>query len=189
MIIGLTGKNGSGKGEAAAYLAKIGFEYHSLSDALRREAEKQGLECTRDNLYALGNRMRREEGAGVLAARTLEGLDLSQNFVIDSIRHPAEVEALRATGCFYLMVVTAPAEVRFERMKHRAREKDPQSLEAFLELESREAQSMNPSDQQLQRTLECGDVAVENNGALKTLYQQIDAFIQNPESASTNRLS
>lgn len=189
MIIGLTGKNGSGKGEAAAYLQKIGFEYHSLSDALRREAEKQGLECTRDNLYALGNRMRGDEGPGVLAARTLEGLDLSQNFVIDSIRHPAEVEVLRATGCFYLMVVTAPAEVRFERMKHRAREKDPQSLEAFLELESREAQSSNPSDQQLQKTLECGDVAVENKGSLELLYSQIDTFVRNPKAASVNRSS
>ena len=35
MIIGLTGKNASGKGEAAKFLESRGFHYHSLSDVLR----------------------------------------------------------------------------------------------------------------------------------------------------------
>ena len=53
MIIGLTGKNGSGKGEAASFLKERGFHYYSLSDALREEAGKRNLEICRDSLVAL----------------------------------------------------------------------------------------------------------------------------------------
>jgi len=187
MIIGLTGKNGSGKGEAAAYLQKKGFEYHSLSDVLRKEAERLNIEKTRDNLFQLGNKMRDEEGAEVLAKRILKDLDVSRNIVIDSIRHPDEAAALRAAPEFFLWVVDASAEVRFERMRHRAREKDPQSLDVFLELEAKEAESDNPTDQQLKKTLECADIVVQNEGGLEKLYGRIDQLLQNPKSMLTHK--
>ena len=44
MIIGHTGKNAAGKGELANHLKSKGFVYFSLSDALRDEATKQGLD-------------------------------------------------------------------------------------------------------------------------------------------------
>ena len=49
MIIGLTGKNASGKGEVASYLQKKGFIYYSLSDELREEAKEKNIEPTREN--------------------------------------------------------------------------------------------------------------------------------------------
>ncbi|MDO8494013.1 MAG: AAA family ATPase, partial [Deltaproteobacteria bacterium] len=39
MIIGLVGKNGAGKGEVAAVLQKIGYQYYSLSDVIREETK------------------------------------------------------------------------------------------------------------------------------------------------------
>jgi dephospho-CoA kinase len=48
MIIGLTGKNGSGKTEVSEYLKNRGFEYHSLSDEIRNEIRRRGLEITRE---------------------------------------------------------------------------------------------------------------------------------------------
>ncbi|MBI2107815.1 AAA family ATPase [Candidatus Woesearchaeota archaeon] len=69
MIIGLTGKNASGKGEAAAYLKKKGFEYHSLSDILREEATKRGIEHARENLINLGNELRSQFGPNYLAKK------------------------------------------------------------------------------------------------------------------------
>src|SRR3989338_7331792 len=67
MILGLTGKNASGKGEAADYLKTKGFVYCSLSDVLREEATKRGLEHSRDNLIVLGNELRKKYGASYLA--------------------------------------------------------------------------------------------------------------------------
>ena len=40
-LIGLTGTNGSGKGEAAAYFKKKEFSYFSLSDLIREELHKE----------------------------------------------------------------------------------------------------------------------------------------------------
>ena len=43
-LIGLTGTNGAGKGEVAAYLMKKGYAYVSLSDEIRDELRRQGKE-------------------------------------------------------------------------------------------------------------------------------------------------
>lgn len=69
MIIGLTGKNASGKGEAANYLKTKGFAYYSLSDALREEATARNIEHTRENLIRLGNQLRKEFGADYLGKK------------------------------------------------------------------------------------------------------------------------
>ena len=53
MIIGLTGKNGSGKGEVAEVLKSAGYLYYSLSDMLREELRKRGKETSSKNLTEL----------------------------------------------------------------------------------------------------------------------------------------
>ena len=40
LLIGLTGTNGAGKGEAAAYFMTKGYAYFSLSDVIRDKLEK-----------------------------------------------------------------------------------------------------------------------------------------------------
>ena len=69
MIIGLTGKNASGKGEAASYLKAKGFIYYSLSDELRKEATKKGLSHERETLISLGNILRKQNGPEYLAKK------------------------------------------------------------------------------------------------------------------------
>ena len=69
MIIALTGKNASGKGEVANYLKTKGFVYYSLSDELRGEATKRNLEHSRDNLTNLGNELREKYGPNYLATK------------------------------------------------------------------------------------------------------------------------
>ncbi|SVE11823.1 uncharacterized protein METZ01_LOCUS464677, partial [marine metagenome] len=66
-IIGLTGRNASGKGKVASLLTKRSFSYHSLSDTLRTKLAEEGTEESRDNLIAIGNRLREEGGPGILA--------------------------------------------------------------------------------------------------------------------------
>ena len=43
MIIGLTGKNGSGKGEVAEFLKKRGYTYFSLSDEIREVMKEKKM--------------------------------------------------------------------------------------------------------------------------------------------------
>ena len=111
MIIGLTGKNAAGKGEAARFLQERGFHYASLSDALRAELRRRRVAPTRDHLTRLGNDLREKHGPGVLAERILKQLGESQNYVVDSFRNPSEVEVFRGRSDFTLWAVIASPAV------------------------------------------------------------------------------
>src|SRR3989338_1290539 len=110
MIIGLTGANASGKGEAAGYLKSKGFEYYSLSDILREEAKARGIELSRENLIKLGNELRTKNRPSILADLVIKNIKAKGNYVIDSIRNPFEVKALRKLSGFILIGIDAPVE-------------------------------------------------------------------------------
>jgi len=57
-LIGLTGTNSAGKGEAAAFFKKKGYACFSLSDLIREELEKRGQPVSRNNLIKMGNGLR-----------------------------------------------------------------------------------------------------------------------------------
>ena len=176
MLIGLTGRNASGKGEAAKYLQKKSFYYHSLSDVIRDEVTKRGVPMTRENLIATGNELRQTFGPAVLAERILARLDNDKHYVIDSIRNPSEVEALRRSSNFKLLAVSAPIEVRFERLKGRAREGDPLTFEKFAELENRELAG-DSNSQNLVAVEKLADAVLTNDGAIEKLHAEIDRIV------------
>jgi len=178
MLIGLTGKNGSGKGEVARFLIESGYQFYSLSDVVRDEVRLQGHDVTRENLIVAANEMRSRLGAGVLAERILQKVGPDAHAVIDSIRNPFEVEALRRRKDFHLISVEADPKVRFERTKARNRENDPQTYEEFLELEAREAQTNDPTTQQMNRTAAMADAVIENDGTIEDLRDQVRQVIK-----------
>ena len=174
-VIGLTGPNAAGKGEVASYLRSRGFAIHSLSDVVREVAEQRGLPPEREYLIRIGNELRSEGGAGVLADRIVARL--RGHDVVDSIRNPAEVAVLRGVPGFVLVGVRAATEVRFGRSLERARPGDPESLEAFR---AREAEENRPGAhrQQLAATFALADVVVDNDDGLDELHAAIDAVLR-----------
>ena len=86
-IIGLTGRNASGKGTVASFLKESSFVYHSLSDTLRDELKMRNLEESRDNLIMIGNSLREEGGPGILADLMISNLTSLENHIVDSIRN------------------------------------------------------------------------------------------------------
>lgn len=178
MLIGLTGKNGSGKGEVAKFLIESGYQFYSLSDVVREEVTKKGEEVTRERLIVVANKMRSKYGAGILAERVLKNIGPDIHAVIDSVRNPFEVETLRRRKGFYLISVEADSKIRFARTKARNRENDPNTYEEFLDLEAKEAQSNDPTAQQLNRTAEMADAVVENNGTVEDLRDQVRQVLQ-----------
>ena len=178
MIIGLTGKNASGKGEVANYLKAKGFAYFSLSDELREEARGKGVETTRENMIKLGNQLRDEFGAEYLASKINNKIKKNEkdNFVVDSIRNLGEIEELRKNKNFILVGVDAPVELRFKRVMERGRAGDAKSLEEFKELEERE-NLKNKTGQQLDECLKAADKLIINGGSLEELYDKVDRLI------------
>lgn len=178
MIIGLVGKNGAGKGEAANFLQEVGFTYYSLSNVLREELTAQGKPITRQSLTDYANTLRASRGPGVLGEKIAQRLEPDGQYVVDSIRHPSEVEALHRCPNFYLLGVEADSKIRFERIKERAREKDPITYEEFLAQETKEAAGKKETDQQLNKTLAMADATLENNGTIEELHQKVRQIVQ-----------
>lgn len=177
MIIGLTGENCSGKDTAAEYLQKKGFRHLSLSDVIRDALADEGKALSRENLIAKGNALRAAHGPAVLAAKTLAGMDGSKNYTVVSIRNPAEVAELSKQPNFTLVHIQADPAIRFARMKARAREGDPHTLEAFLRIEAAEAKNTDPSMQQMKQVISMAHKRVENNRDFKALYDALDRLL------------
>ena len=177
MIIGLTGKNGSGKGEVAAFLREKSFYYYSLSDVIREHLQSKNIPITRETLILAGNELRQKYGADVLARLTLKKIDPNRNYVIDSIRNPAEVLALKSAGNFVLLNIDAPPEVRFERIRSRGREQDPKTLEDFLLVEEAERQSNSEHKQSIEDCQAMADYTIVNDGSVEDLHRKVTEIV------------
>ena len=180
VIIGLTGKLGSGKGTIAEILATKGFFATSLSDRIREEIRHRGLEITRERLLEVSDELRRKEGPTVLAKRTWEMVILcgKDRVVIDSIRGEAEVDYLTKQPGFYLVGVTVDVETRFLRIKERGRESDPQTLEEFKKVEERDVRSgKGLVGRNIQACLDKAEYTIENNGTVEELEKKIDKIL------------
>jgi len=177
MIIGLTGPNASGKGEAGLYIKSKGYGYISLSDILREEAARSNIEPIRENLIRLGNDLRRKKGASFLALLAIEKLDDSKNYIIDSIRNPAEVEELKELKKFILIGVDAATETRFKRSLRRKRPGDAETLEEFIKKEEKENKT-GAENQQLKKCLSMADTIIINDSTIEKLKEKIDEAIK-----------
>jgi dephospho-CoA kinase len=182
LIVGVTGPNAAGKGEVSAYLRELGFAVHSLSDIVREEAQARGLSPEREHLIRVGTMLREQGGPGVLAERLIPRLGARD--VVDSIRNPAEVLSLRRVPGFVLLGVDAPAELRFDRSRQRARPGDPETFEEFSARE-RQENSANPAGQQLRATFALADRVIGNGGDLTALRREVDALLASLGTAPT----
>ncbi|HCJ65775.1 MAG TPA: hypothetical protein DHV62_00220 [Elusimicrobia bacterium] len=192
-LIGLIGPNASGKGEVAEYLKKKGYQVYSLSDILREEAKKVGLDQSRGTLINFGYQLRKRYGEGILVKRLLKQIPNSK-FVIDSIRNPGEIEELRklstsprcavagstihyppATIC--ILGIDAPEKLRYQRLLKRKRLGDIKNFSEFVQAEKRE-NSNKKYAQQIGKCMQLADKIIINNSSLKQLYQKIDTFLK-----------
>ena len=173
-LIGLTGTNGAGKGESARFFVDSGFAFFSLSDIIRRELEVRGLEENRDNLIRTGNELRETSGADVLARRVMALI--SDHSVIDSIRNPEEIAALREFPGFLLLALDAPVGVRYERTRKRGRNESSRTLEEFQAKEAEEW-SDRKTRQQLHACIRLADHVIQNDGTLDELRAQLEKFL------------
>ncbi len=175
MIIGLTGTIGAGKSIVAEFLKKKGFSYFSLSNELREMAKKENIEQTRENLQNLGNKTRRENGPGFLAelvALRIESENAS-NAVIDGIRNPAEVRALKRLKNFFLVSIDADEKIRFNRLKERNRENDSTSWKEFQKANARDIGEKDENGQQTKKCMELADFAILNNSAVEEMHKKL----------------
>jgi dephospho-CoA kinase len=169
---------------------EAGFVYFSLSDRVREEAARRGLQpASREQLQQIGNELRNTFGPAVWAQRTLEKVEAANvhQAVIDGIRNPYEARYLQQHGHLYLVAVDAPADVRFERMRDRRRQGDPETLEAFLRVDGRDrGAGESEAGQQVNASMKMANLTIYNDGSLKNLQQKVAAMLaEMPRRASS----
>lgn len=173
-IIGLTGTNGAGKGEVAAYLKAKGYTYFSLSDLVREELRKKDKETTRNNLIKMGNELREKFGPDILAKLAMK--KVKGRAVIDSIRNPSEVKYLRKHKAFILLAIDAPVELRYERAVKRGRIESASTLEEFIKKEEEEMTDYEKG-QQLLNCMKMADHTLINAGSLEDLHKKLEGLL------------
>lgn len=176
LVIGLTGQPSSGKDTAANYLAVKGFTHISTSDLIREEMRREGISLERMNMSRFVNEKRRERGNGYLAeeaARRVTG-----DTIVSGLRNSQEVAILRERfgDQFKMLVVEAPIELRYARVRARGRASDNLSFEQFRAEE--EIERMNPSGQEVDRVIAMADFVVENSGTEEELLRKIDTILE-----------
>ena len=94
--------------------------------------------------------------------------------VIDSIRTPGEVEALRQREDFILIEVRSGMEARWQRAQSRARTGDISDKETFFANEEIEAVAKDESGQALNATAALADLILVNDGSLEELHADLE---------------
>ena len=97
ITIGITGTLGAGKGTIVDYLLKNkGFAHYSVRAYLTEEIIRRGLPVNRDSMTMVGNDLRASHTPSYIVEQLYEQAQKSgKNCIIESIRTPGEVEALR----------------------------------------------------------------------------------------------
>lgn len=180
LCIGLTGRMASGKGEAVRILGAYGYRAISLSDIVRREAARVDPGVNRGQMQDIGNRLRREGGAGVLGRLVREEVlaAADKRWVIDGIRNPAEVLELKKISDFYLIGIVSDVPAILARMKKRGRATDLAAEKELVASLEREWGDGEPTGgQQVGRCLAMADFTVANNGTLAELKARLDEIL------------
>jgi len=177
VLAGLTGRNASGKTTVVKWFASRGVRTVSCSDSIRRWLSEQGTEESRESLIEGGRELRRRGGSGILAEMLLDELS-GDDAVIDSIRTPGEVEALRARADFVLIEVRAGADSRWQRSQDRARPGDPTDMATFISHEEAEEVALDDAGQALVATAEMADLILFNDGSLDDLHGDLEELLE-----------
>ena len=178
MIIGVTGTFAAGKGEIVNILVEKGFKHYSVRGFLEEELRGRGLSLDRDNMINLANELRERFGPSYLAEKLYELAQRDgEDVVIESLRNPGEITALRAKGKFYLMAVDADPQARYNRLPNRGSSTDSVSFEKFMEQETREMESNDPNKQNLKKCIEMAEIRLDNNGSMDELRVKVESVL------------
>ena len=180
MIIGITGTIASGKGKVADYIHdKYGFKHHSFSMAIRKEAEKRGIEINRKNLHYLGAILNKERpDKSILDEKIIKRINADKkkkikNFVVEGIRDITEINGLKKSDKkFFLIGVDANQKIRFKRLKKRKRNGDPKTFIEFKRIDDLETSA--EGGQQVGKCMKKADFIINNDGTLNEMNKKID---------------
>ncbi|MEK6958438.1 MAG: AAA family ATPase [archaeon] len=186
--MGVVGLNGSGKDTLAAYLKeKRDFAHKDLGQEIRDELKVLGKNSLdRNEMIALGNERRQKFGFDYWVKRAVDSLAPAKDIIITSVRNPVEVEYIKSNKGI-ILTPFADLEVRYKRTVERVKSDsnahgDVVSFEDFKLKEEKELRSDDPSKQQNLKCISMADYKLDNNGAPKQFFKEIDTLLKKLDS-------
>jgi len=172
LIIGLVGRQGSGKGAAATILKEqYGAQLLRFSAALVDVLDRLAVPASRDNYITLSNLLRQGFGEDVLAYAIQRDILKSDAdiVVVDGIRRIEDISGLEPLPQFKLIEVAAPGKVRYDRMRGRGEKSGESGMtwEQFSEQEQASTEITIPA------VAARAWRAINNGGTAEELNQQI----------------
>lgn len=178
-VIGVIGKNGSGKDEVLKYLRdRYGVPFLSTGDIVRGIAAEEGRDPTRPNLQAISDRYFKERGEGCFVKMVVEKIRDNgwKAAGISGVRSPKDVDILQSElGKDFILidVYVSDPRVRFERMVKRGEGRDAKAYEDFLKQDKAEEEIFGVAKAEAE-----SDYSLSNDGSLEDLHKLIDELVQ-----------
>ncbi|MFC7070051.1 AAA family ATPase [Halobaculum lipolyticum] len=177
-VIGTVGLPGSGKGEAAAVAEEEGVPVVTMGDVIRAECRDRGLDPA-EHHGAIARALREEHGPAAIAERSVPliedaaaGSD-ADAVLVDGLRAPVELARFRERfgDDFVLVAITAPFDLRAERLGARGRDDSDLDTEALRDREERELGFG------MGEVIDAADVTVENTDTLAAFRDRVRAVL------------
>jgi dephospho-CoA kinase len=180
LIVGITGTLGAGKGTIVECLtSRHGFHHYPVRGYLTEIIRSRGLPVDRDTMVSVANELRALHSPSYLVEQLYaQAAAAGEDCVIESIRTPGEVRALRERGGFVLLAVDASQETRYERIRRRSSSTDNVSFQRFAADEAREMGSSDPNHQNIARCIELADYQLKNDGTVDELFLAVEGILQ-----------
>jgi dephospho-CoA kinase len=169
LVIGITGRIGSGKTSAGQYLASgHGFQYIRYSQVL---SEWFASDVSRkQSLQEVGWKVMSEGLQVELNSRLIAEIGPSVDVAVDGLRHPIDYESLKNSflPSFHLLYIDSPANSRWEHLNGRGR---------YADFASFEKADSHPVEHQINSLRDKADRAIRNEGSLRDLYRVLDEIV------------
>jgi dephospho-CoA kinase len=181
-IFGSIGRIGSGKDEVTKYLSnKYDLLVISVGDIVREKAAEEGLALTRENLHRVSAERMRKYGKDYFMCLVLKRIreNKRDQAGITGIRTPDDVRFLKQyVGKDFVLfhVLVADPHVRYERIRERRSERDPETYDDFLEQDKTEEAMFH-----IEEASAMADYSLDNSRTLEDLHRQIDEIIARKE--------
>ncbi len=160
---------GAGKGEINKILESEKIPVVVMSSIVREEVKKRNLELNIKNLDNVAVDLREKFGKDVVAKRTAEKIKKIKSDIVcvDGLRNMEEITPLKDAGDVYIISVSAPEEMRFERLLKRKEQRDPKNIEEF---KWREQKQIGLG---ISKVVEAANYDITNDGDLQSLRDKI----------------
>ena len=178
-VIGLVGPIGSGKDTVSDYISKkYAYKVIVMGDIVREIATELGRGHMRDDLQLTQREIVAKYGMEYFAKRVVEKIRTNkwENVIINGIRRPedAAVPKREFGKDMVVALVDALPQIRFERLKARKRQGDPNTMEEFHRQEENEKKLFHWEE--TKKFVD--DIIINNDGRFEHLYKNVDAFMK-----------